>query len=123
MGTPLKNIYSHEEWLLGMSSSGFRDADHVFEERLRRSMFISRIIEPHSSVVSIDRETGTIHVWISNKVPYNTKQSLSEAIGVPAEKIVIHVSAIGGDFGGKGALMDLPLMLFPRSTDRAGRCV
>jgi CO/xanthine dehydrogenase Mo-binding subunit len=31
---------------------------------------------------------------------------------VPAEKIVIHVSTIGGDFGGKGALMDLPLCYF-----------
>ena len=78
-------------------------------------------LEPHSSVVSIDQETGTIHAWMSNKVPYNTKQSLAEAIGVPAEKIVIHVSTIGGDFGGKGALMDLPLCYF--LAERTGRPV
>jgi CO/xanthine dehydrogenase Mo-binding subunit len=63
-------------------------------------------------VVSIDRDTGIIHVWVSNKVPYNTKNSLADGIGVPADKIVIHVSTIGGDFGGKGALMDLPLCYF-----------
>ena len=98
--------------LSGISSRDFATRIIFSKTPLRRSMFTSRISKPHSSVVSIDRQTGTIHVWISNKVPYNTKQSLPEAIGVPAEKIVIHVSTIGGDFGGKGALMDLPLCYF-----------
>ncbi len=112
LATPIKNTYSHEKWLLGDVEQGFRDSDRVFEDRFTTQHVHQSYLEPHSSVVSIDRETGTIHVWVSNKVPYNTKQSLSEAIGVPAEKIVIHLSAIGGDFGGKGALMDLPLCYF-----------
>jgi CO/xanthine dehydrogenase Mo-binding subunit len=58
---------------------------------------------------------------VSNKGPYQTKQSLSEAIGVSPGKIVIHVSTIGGDFGGKGALMDLPLCHF--LAQRTGRPV
>ncbi|MGH7928795.1 MAG: xanthine dehydrogenase family protein molybdopterin-binding subunit, partial [Candidatus Binatia bacterium] len=112
LATPIKNTYSHEEWLLGDIEQGFRDSEHIFEDRFTTHHVHQSYLEPHSSVLSIDRETGTIHVWVSNKVPYNTKQSLSDAIGVPAEKIVIHVSAIGGDFGGKGALMDLPLCYF-----------
>jgi CO/xanthine dehydrogenase Mo-binding subunit len=112
LATPMKNTYSHEEWLLGDIAQGFRDSDHIYEDRFSTQHVHQSYLEPHSSVLSIDRETGTIHVWVSNKVPYNTKQSLSDAIDVPAEKIVIHVSAIGGDFGGKGALMDLPLCYF-----------
>jgi CO/xanthine dehydrogenase Mo-binding subunit len=112
LANPINNTYSHEEWLLGDIEQGFRHSDHIFEDRFTTQHVHQSYLEPHSSVLSIDRETGTIHVWVSNKVPYNTKQSLSDAIGVPAEKIVIHVSAIGGDFGGKGALMDLPLCYF-----------
>ncbi len=112
IGRPLKNTYSHEEWLLGDVEQGFREADRIFEDRFSTQHVHQTYLEPHSSVVSIDRDTGIIHVWVSNKVPYNTKNSLSDAIGASAEKIVIHVSTIGGDFGGKGALMDLPLCYF-----------
>src|SRR6266498_2941138 len=108
----LKNTYSHEEWLLGDIERGFRESDRIFEDRFSTQHVHQTYLEPHSSVVSIDQDTGIIHVWVSNKVPYNTKNSLADAIGVPAEKIVIHVSTIGGDFGGKGALMDLPLCYF-----------
>ncbi len=111
-GSSINNVYSHDAWALGDIERGFCDAHHIFEDTFTTQHVHQSYLEPHSSVVSIDRETSTIHVWISNKVPYNTKQSLSEAIGVPAEKIVIHVSTIGGDFGGKGALMDLPLCYF-----------
>jgi CO/xanthine dehydrogenase Mo-binding subunit len=121
---PIKNTYSHEEWLLGDIEQGFRDSDHIFEDRFSTQHVHQSYLEPHSSVLSIDRETGTIHVWVSNKVPYNTKHSLSDAIGVSAEKIVIHVSVIGGDFGGKGALMDLPLCYFiARQTGRPVRMI
>ena len=111
IGRPPKNTYSHEG-LLGNIEQGFREADRIFEDRFSTQHVHQTYLEPHSSVVSIDRDTGTIHVWVSNKVPYNTKNSLADAISVPADKIVIHVSTIGGDFGGKGALMDLPLCYF-----------
>jgi CO/xanthine dehydrogenase Mo-binding subunit len=112
IGKPPKNTYSHEEWLLGDVERGFLESDGIFEDRFATQHVHQVYLEPHSSVVAIDRETGIVHVWVSNKVPYNTKNSLADAVGVAAEKIVIHVSAIGGDFGGKGALMDLPLCYF-----------
>lgn len=108
----INNVYSHEEWVLGDIEQGFRDADHVFEDTFTTPHVHQSYLEPHSSVLYVDQQTNMIHVWISNKMPYHTKEMLSEAISVPAEKIVIHVSTIGGDFGGKGALMDLPLCYF-----------
>ncbi|MGH7826643.1 MAG: xanthine dehydrogenase family protein molybdopterin-binding subunit, partial [Candidatus Binatia bacterium] len=117
----IHNVYSHDAWLLGDIEQGFRESDHVFEDTFTTQHVHQSYIEPHSSVLNIDQRTGSIHAWISNKVPYHTKQSLSEAIGVPAAKIVIHVSTIGGDFGGKGSLMDLPLCYF--LAQRTGRPV
>jgi CO/xanthine dehydrogenase Mo-binding subunit len=121
LASAINNVYSHEEWQIGNIEQGFRESDHLFEDTFTTQHVHQSYLEPHSSVLSIDKETGCIHVWVSNKVPYNTKQSLSDAIGVPAEKIVIHVTAIGGDFGGKGALMDLPLCYF--LAQRTGRPV
>ncbi|MBM4298721.1 MAG: hypothetical protein FJ143_13370, partial [Deltaproteobacteria bacterium] len=73
IGTPPNNSYSHEEWTLGDVDQGFREADKIFEDRFATQHVHQTYLEPHSSVVSIDRSTGTIHVWVSNKVPYNTK--------------------------------------------------
>jgi CO/xanthine dehydrogenase Mo-binding subunit len=121
LASSINNVYSHDEWRLGDVERGFRESDHIFEDTFTTQHVHQSYLEPHSSVLSIDKETGVIHVWVSNKAPYQTKQSLADAIGVPAEKIVIHLSAIGGDFGGKGALMDLPLCYF--LAQRTGRPV
>jgi CO/xanthine dehydrogenase Mo-binding subunit len=121
LASSMNNVYSHDEWRIGDVERGFRESDHIFEDTFTTQHVHQSYLEPHSSVLSIDKETGVIHVWVSNKAPYQTKQSLSDAIGVPAEKIVIHLSAIGGDFGGKGALMDLPLCYF--LAQRTGRPV
>ena len=119
--SPMNNVYSHEQWVLGDIEQGFRESDHIFEDTFTTQHVHQSYLEPHSSLVAIDKGSGVIHVWVSNKGPYQTKQSLAAAIGIPAEKIVIHVSAIGGDFGGKGALMDLPLCYF--LAQRTGRPV
>src|SRR5215472_15782438 len=117
----INNVYSHEQWALGNIDQGFREADRIFEDTFTTQHVHQTYLEPHSSVLSIDKDSGVVHIWVSNKGPYQAKQSLSEAIGVPPEKIVIHVSAIGGDFGGKGAVMDLPLCYF--LAQRTGRPV
>jgi CO/xanthine dehydrogenase Mo-binding subunit len=121
LASSINNVYSHDEWLIGDVERGFRESEHIFEDTFTTQHVHQSYLEPHSSVLSIDKVSGSVHVWVSNKSPYQTKQSLAHAIGVPAEKIVIHVSAIGGDFGGKGALMDLPLCYF--LAERTGRPV
>src|ERR1043166_9315611 len=120
----INNVYSHEQWLLGDIDAGFRDADRIFENTFTTQHVHQTYLEPHSSVLSVDKDSGVIHIWVSNKGPYQAKQSLAEAIGVSPDKIVIHVAAIGGDFGGKGALMDLPLCYYiAQKTGRPVRMV
>ena len=121
LASSINNVYSHDEWRIGDVERGFRESDQIFEDTFTTQHVHQSYLEPHSSVLSIDKDTGSVHVWVSNKAPYQTKHSLAHAIGVPAEKFVIHVSAIGGDFGGKGALMDLPLCYF--LAQRTGRPV
>ena len=62
-------------------------------------------LEPHSCTVSIEAD-GKARVWSCVKVPFSMPGYLSQATGVPAEQFVIMPTPIGGDFGGKGYLMD-----------------
>jgi CO/xanthine dehydrogenase Mo-binding subunit len=58
--------------------------------------------------VAID-EDDRVQVWASNKMPYRLKELLSHALELPPARIRVNLTPIGGDFGGKGSLMDLPL--------------
>src|SRR5205823_5649166 len=46
-----------------------------------------------------------------NKSPYRLREQLSAAFGIPVEHFIMHTPAVGGDFGGKGSPMDIPLCL------------
>jgi CO/xanthine dehydrogenase Mo-binding subunit len=54
-------------------------------------------------------EQERVQMWSPNKVPHGLKQSMSQAFGIPKEKIRVNPVAIGGDFGGKGAPIDEPI--------------
>jgi CO/xanthine dehydrogenase Mo-binding subunit len=62
-------------------------------------------LEPHTCLVGVE-PNGKIDVWSNNKSPFAARTQLARAIGVPEEQLRLHVMPIGGDFGGKGSLMD-----------------
>ncbi|HEX2276557.1 MAG TPA: xanthine dehydrogenase family protein molybdopterin-binding subunit [Candidatus Tectomicrobia bacterium] len=104
----IPNVHSHVTWALGDVAQGFASAARVFEHTFTTHYVHQGYIEPHASVVAIEPD-GRAHVWLSNKMPFRTKELLADAVQIPQEQIVVHLTPIGGDFGGKGSLMDLPL--------------
>src|SRR5437879_5391082 len=105
---PHANVQSVLRFKLGDVEAGFREADRTFEHTLRTQLAHQGYLEPHAGVVAID-EDGRVQVWASNKMPFRLKELLSHALQLPQEKIRVNLTPIGGDFGGKGSLMDLPL--------------
>jgi CO/xanthine dehydrogenase Mo-binding subunit len=104
----LPNVHSHVTWQLGDIEHGFAAAAQVFEYTFTTHYVHQGYIEPHAAVVAIESD-GRAHVWLSNKMPFRTRELLADAVQLPPEQIVVHLIPIGGDFGGKGSLMDLPL--------------
>jgi len=104
----LPNVHSHVTWQLGDVAQGFGAAAHIFEHSFTTHYVHQGYIEPHASVVAIESD-GRAHVWLSNKMPFRTKELLADAVQIPLEQIFVHLIPIGGDFGGKGSLMDSPL--------------
>ena len=62
-------------------------------------------IEPHTCLISVGAD-GLVDVWIANKGPHIARAHMAAAIGVPEARIRFNPVTIGGDFGGKGSLMD-----------------
>jgi CO/xanthine dehydrogenase Mo-binding subunit len=104
----LPNVHSHVTWQLGDVEQGIAAAAQVFEHTFTTHYVHQGYIEPHASVVAIESD-GRAHVWLSNKMPFRTRELLADVVQIPQEQIVVHLIPIGGDFGGKGSPMDLPL--------------
>jgi CO/xanthine dehydrogenase Mo-binding subunit len=96
-------------------------ADRVFEHTFRTPKIHQGYIEPHCCVAYFDPGVKA-HVWSCNKSPYALRNQLAATFDMPVEDILVHTAAIGGDFGGKGSPMDIPLCLeFSRRTGRPVR--
>ena len=111
---PLKrpsNAFVHDMWERGDIEEGFGQADLIVESTFTVPQSHQAYLEPHCCLVWIDEE-GRVQVWSPNKAPHGLKRSLADTLGIPEERIRVNPIAIGGDFGGKGAMMDEPLCYF-----------
>jgi CO/xanthine dehydrogenase Mo-binding subunit len=86
-------------------------ADHVFEHTFRTPHQHQVYLEPHACLVEVD-DAGVAHIWASNKAPLLLATYLREGLGLERDQLHIHLLPLGGDFGGKGSFMDIPLAYF-----------
>lgn len=108
LATGVPNGLTRLTWSKGNIEQGFREADLVLEHTFRIPIRHQGYIEPHAGTVAIDND-GRVQVWTSTKAPFATRNQLAKAIGVAQESIRLNVVNVGGDFGGKGGPMDLPI--------------
>ena len=111
----INNVFAHITWGQGDVDEGFAEADLVFEHTFNAQLMHQAYIEPHACVVSVESacpelvEGGQVQVWVNNKDPYPLREQLAAVWGIAEDSIVLHPCSIGGDFGGKGSFMDVPL--------------
>src|SRR5581483_6923020 len=111
LATDVHNGVTRLAWAKGDVERGFREADLVLEHTFRIPARHEGYLEPHGCLVAID-EDGRIQVWTAGKAPFRTRVQLAKAIGVPEERIRVHPIHVGGDFGGKGDAVDVPIAYF-----------
>jgi len=116
----LPNTCAYETWRRGDVAAGFAAADVVLEETYRWPTQHQVYLEPHACLVQLAAD-GRVLVWASNKAPYLLRGYLAACLGLPEERFVVHALPVGGDFGGKGSAMDVPLAYF--LAQRTGRPV
>jgi CO/xanthine dehydrogenase Mo-binding subunit len=99
------NAVSQVFYRKGDIKTGFAEADRIFEHTFYAPSVHQGYLEPHACVVQIEAG-GRINAWLSNKTPFTARAQLAAALDVPEQRIVVHLMPLGGDFGGKGSLMD-----------------
>jgi len=104
----IPNVFALQVWSAGDLALGFREADVVLEHTFRTQLAHQAYIEPHACVVAVD-SSDRVEVWASCKAPFRLKEQLSQQLNLLKDHIRVRTISVGGDFGGKGSLMDIPL--------------
>ena len=110
-GMPGHNLQSYVLWKNGDVEAGFQKAARIFEHIFRTPLSHHGYIEPCACTVQVHSD-GRVEVWPSNKGPWGLREQMAEDFGVPAEKIKIHIVHVGGDFGAKASLIDVPIAYY-----------
>lgn len=110
-GVSPHNLQSYTQWKNGDLGAGFERAARVFEHTLRTPLSHHGYIEPHACTVQVHSD-GRVEVWAANKGPWGLRDQMAEDFGLAKEKIKVHVVHVGGDFGAKASLIDVPVSYF-----------
>lgn len=123
MYPPIPNVISRFQVGHGDVVSALAGAHKIFEHRFAVPAVHQGYIEPHTCLVAIGAD-GLVDVWVANKGPHIARSHMAAAIGIPEDRIRLNPVAIGGDFGGKGSLMDTLLCYYlARAAGRPVRMV
>ena len=107
----VNNVLAHNIWGKGDIDQGFLESDLIFEHTFTLQLAHQAYIEPHACVVEVDGD-DRIQIWVNNKDPFPLRGQLAAVWGLPETRIKLNPTNIGGDFGGKGSFMDVPLCYY-----------
>jgi len=110
-GMSSHNLQSYVQWKNGDLEAGFAKSARVFEHTFRTPLSHHGYIEPCACTVQV-HDDGRVEVWASNKGPWGLREQMAEDFGVPQEKIKVHIVHVGGDFGAKASLIDVPIAYY-----------
>jgi CO/xanthine dehydrogenase Mo-binding subunit len=118
--TELPNVQSLGRWSNGDIEAGFKKAARIFEHTFRTPLGFHAYIEPHACMVRIG-DDGQIEIWASNKSPFGLRDRVARDLDLDPKKIKVHILPVGGDFGGKTSVIEVPVCYF--LAQRTGKAV
>jgi CO/xanthine dehydrogenase Mo-binding subunit len=108
LATDLPNGLTRLGWRKGDVEQAFGQAELVLEHTFRIPARHQGYLEPHAAIVGIT-DDDRIQVWVSAKNPFGVRSQMAKALNIPEERICVNVVNVGGEFGGKGDAIDLPI--------------
>ncbi|MBV9580167.1 MAG: xanthine dehydrogenase family protein molybdopterin-binding subunit, partial [Chloroflexi bacterium] len=112
------NIHHETHLERGDVEQGFIQAEVIVENTYVTQRQSQAMLEPQSLLVWIDPADDRVHLWHCNKVPYFVRGALAVVAGIPEERIVVHPTYIGGDFGNKGNSRLTPICYYLAKASR-----
>lgn len=105
------NIYGYERKSAGNLEEGWAQSDFIYEDTFSTHSVHQGYMENHAAL-AITEPDGKATIWTSNKTPFRMREHLAAYIGLPEDQLRVVAPPIGGEFGGKGAVMDEPLCYY-----------
>ncbi|XP_061540250.1 xanthine dehydrogenase/oxidase isoform X1 [Phycodurus eques] len=85
----------------GDLEAGFKQADHILEGEMHIGGQEHFYLETNVTVAVPRGEDDEIELFVSTQAPSETQSLVAMALGIPANRVVVHVKRMGGGFGGK----------------------
>ena len=111
LAADLHNGLTRLAWKKGDVEAAVRAADLVLEHTFTIPARHQGYLEPHAASLTIEPD-GKIQVWASVKNPFGVRSQLAKCLGIAEERIRVNPVNVGGEFGGKGDGVDLPVLYF-----------
>jgi len=74
-------------------------ASFTFEETYLNKYVAHAPLEPHTALAKVEGDKATL--WVSTQRPFGDKDTVTQALGIPAENVRVISPFVGGGFGGK----------------------
>ncbi|MBN1859756.1 xanthine dehydrogenase family protein, partial [Candidatus Bipolaricaulota bacterium] len=103
------NIAHHQKIRTGDVETAFASADVRVSGQFYNPPVQHVAMETHAAIAEA-LPGGRIEIWSSSQSPYTVRHLMSNAFGIPHGSIRVHVSYVGGGFGGKAGLHLEPLV-------------
>lgn len=94
------NIFQHLKVRKGDPGAAFADAHTVLEDEFSFPYMHHVQLEPHCAVARVQPD-GSVFMRSATQAPFVVQECVSELLRVPANKVQIVASYLGGGFGGK----------------------
>ncbi len=102
---PGTNICSTSTYALGNVLAGFDAADEIFTDEFYSHAVAHSPMEVHAALAQYSPDTDSYTVWSPTDGPHRRAKELSDALGIPINRIRFISMYSGGGFGGKGTLV------------------
>lgn len=93
------NVEKFNDYSRGDVDKGFAEADIVLERTYKTAVEIHHPAETHVSIARWDEDRLT--VWDSTQAVFSVRDGLARALGIPASKVRVIKTYMGGGFGSK----------------------
>ncbi|ETE63145.1 Xanthine dehydrogenase/oxidase, partial [Ophiophagus hannah] len=99
--TPIITIQTDRTIEKGNIQKGFEEADHIVEGEMHIGGQEHFYLEAHCTIAVPKGEDGEMELFVSTQNLAKTQDLVANALGVPANRILVRVKRMGGGFGGK----------------------
>lgn len=103
------NVGTHEKVSRGDVDQGFAESDEIAEDWFTFPMVYHYAMEPHSAIAHYAEDEIT--VWSSAQHPFQVRGDISRVFKVPASRVRMIISYLGGGYGSKSYTKFEPLVV------------